>query len=49
MKFSDIFLTATLVKLANRPEHSGGDDDYSGCGCLAVIIMLIVGACIIFG
>lgn len=54
MKFSDIFLTMTLIKLATRPEPSdddgfGGKEENLGCGCLAVIIMLIVGACIIFG
>ena len=54
MKFSDIFWTITLVKSARCPDSSdddgfGGKEENFGCGCLAVIIMLIVGSCIIFG
>lgn len=54
MKFSDIFWTMTLIRHASRPDSSdddgfGGKEENLGCGCLTVIIMLIVGACIIFG
>jgi hypothetical protein len=48
MKFSDIFWTMALVRLASRPSppDNGKDDNSAGCSCLIAIVIALA---LIFG